>query len=160
MRSTGWAMAFGIVLFAGVASADAAADEARAAGASVDAFVTARKLRKQWDQLRTTNATAATCVEDKVAQALALANRVDRRRVELKEAKDAKGRAVALAAIEALDTQRVELEQAALVCVHGKPLAMPKEGTRVTMQVDPKLPADSRERELQLLLMSLPMLGK
>ncbi len=160
MRRLGWAVVFGVFLWTGSAAADAAADRARAAGAADAASITARRLRKQWDQVRSTNAAAASCVEDKVAQAIALSNRVERRRIELYEATDDKARAAALSAIEVLDAHRLELEGEANVCVHGKPVVLPKLGTEVKTKIDPKLPPDSRERELQLLLMSLPMLGR
>ncbi len=142
------------------AVADSSPGDARA-GAAVDAaHITARKIRKQWDQLREKDQTAASCLEDKVARALTLGSRIQLRRIELRDAEGEKARGAALSAIEALDAQRIELEDEARVCVHGKSLATVASGTKLTVKINPRLPGDSSERELQLLLMSMPMLGR
>ena len=87
-------------------------------------------------------------------------NRIERRRQDLRETTDEKARAVALAAIDSLDAQRLELEGEANVCVHGKPVVFPANGTKVTVQIPSTLPADAAERELVMLVLGLYSLGK
>jgi hypothetical protein len=154
MRSSGWAALIVVVAWAAAAGADPAASAADAAQ------ISARKLRHQWDQFRSSEPVTATCLEDKVARALTIANRIERRRAELREATDDKARALALGAIGKLDEQRVELENEALLCTHGKTFALLATGTHVTLRVNPGLPHETAERELMLLLTSMPMLGK
>jgi len=157
MRFPAVAGAIAMVTWASLAAADPG--EARAQKAADAAAVTARKLRRAWDRARASQPSAATCVEDKVARATTLAVRVEKRRIELREATDDKARAVALAAIDALDAQRLELEDEANVCVHGKPIVFPPSGTKVTVTSPSSLPKDV-ERELLLMLLGVPMLGR
>lgn len=157
MRFASVAGAIAMVTWASLAAAEPG--EVRAQKAADAAAITARKLRHLWDTARASQPSAATCVEDKVARATTLAVRVERRRLELREATDDKARAVALAAIDALDAQRLELEDEANVCVHGRPIVFPAAGTKVTVTPPSSLPKDA-ERELLMMLLGMPMLGR
>ena len=158
MRWRAWATALSIVIWTSAASAESA--DARAARAADAASLTARKIRKTWDGLRASNPTAAACVEDKVARAIALGTRVERRRIELREATDDKARSAGLSAIEALDAQRIELEAEATACVTGRTDPLPMNDTKVTVKKPSSLPSDAAERELVMLVLGLPMLGR
>ncbi|MBI2391462.1 MAG: hypothetical protein HYV09_17870 [Deltaproteobacteria bacterium] len=80
------------------------------------AHATATKLRRRWDGARKIDDKAATCLQDKVAQAVMLAKRVDERRAELRETKDAEARTKIARRLEVLEDRRVALEAEATRC--------------------------------------------
>lgn len=101
---------------AGVGFADDGGVLARADILAEAAHATATKLRRRWDGVRKSDDKAATCLQDKVAQAVVLAKRVDERRAELRDAKDDGERGKIARRLEVLEDRRVALEAEAARC--------------------------------------------
>lgn len=95
--------------------------------------VTATKLRHRWDNARNKDASLASCLEPKVAEAMTLVARVDRKRGELIDAKSAKERQVIGRTLEILDVRRGEVEAESSGCAPA--IYQPTLGTEVTMSV-------------------------
>lgn len=100
---------------------------------STAARVTATKLRHRWDSVRTRDPRAAACIEPKMAEAMVLVSRVDRRRVELRDSIVAAEREASRRALLVLDARRADLEAESNAC---SPVFQPiVGGTLVTMKV-------------------------
>lgn len=98
------------------ARADAVPEVDRADAIAEAAHVTAQRLRRKWDDARKANTTKATCLADKVAQAVVLAKTIDDRRAELRATSEPASRARLAKRLEILEERRVTLEGEALRC--------------------------------------------
>ena len=97
--------------------------------------VTATKLRHRWDSARQKDkdASLASCLEPKVAEAMTLVSRVDHKRSELVDAKSATERQRIARTLEILDVRRGEVEAESSGCAPS--MYQPTLGTKVTMSV-------------------------
>lgn len=98
------------------ASAQVTPDLERADAIAEAARVTSTRLRRRWDEARKQHATAALCLQDKVAQAVVLAKTVDERCATLRSTADPSERTRLSRRLEALEERRVALEGEALRC--------------------------------------------
>lgn len=105
-----------LVLGTSSVRADVAPENDRADAIAEAAHVTAQRLRRKWDDARKANTQKATCLADKVAQAVVLAKVIDDRRAELRSASEPGARLRLAKRLEILEERRVALEGDALRC--------------------------------------------